>query len=104
MLPFSILRVLCWILSIVMMVLIVWPYRFATRLGISVHRSWPLFAYTKYPFVVLDNDQFDRFSAPLERRFDAHEVKTMLEVRALTMSKLGRFGWVAEGVRLRSVQ
>jgi SAM-dependent methyltransferase len=101
-LPFSILRTLCWFLSIALTVSIVWPYRLATKLGISAHKSWPLFAYTKYPFTVLYNDQFDRFSAPLERRFDSHEVKTMLEDAGLgDVQVCGRFGWVAEGLRLR---
>ena len=39
--------------------------------------SWPLSIYTKYPFNVLYNDQFDRFSAPIEKRYSEAEVRTL---------------------------
>jgi len=38
----------------------------------------PLKTYADYPFAVLVNDQFDRFSAPLERRYRREEVQAML--------------------------
>jgi len=47
--------------------------------------DWPLFVYTKYPFGVLFNDQFDRFSAPIEKRYDPDEVRQLLERAASKM-------------------
>src|SRR2546426_5015037 len=43
--------------------------RLTSRVG-ARHETWPLFVYAKYPFNVLYNDQFDRFSAPIEKRYD----------------------------------
>lgn len=39
----------------------------------------PLKTYADYPFMVLVDDQFDRFSAPIVRRFTRAQVQTMLE-------------------------
>lgn len=99
-LPFPLLRILCWLLSAGLHMTVVLPYRGLLRLGFMAPRDWPLFVYTKYPFRVLYNDQFDRFSAPLEKRYTADEAAALLrqaglrEVRVFPM-----FGWIAEGVR-----
>ena len=56
--------------------------------------------YTKYPFQVLFNGQFDRLSAPLEKRYDAGEVRILLESAGLTDVRVfERYGWIGEGVR-----
>ena len=58
----------------------------------------PLKAYADYPFGVLLNDQFDRLSAPIERRFTAAEVRRMLEAAGLeAITVLPHHGWVASG-------
>jgi SAM-dependent methyltransferase len=99
-LPFALLRALCWLLSIGLYAAVVLPYRLAARLGITVHRDWPLFVYSKYPFAVLYNDQFDRFSAPIEKRYDADEVRDLLERAGLdSVTVRPCFGWVAEAVK-----
>ena len=60
----------------------------------------PLFVYSKYPFNVLYNDQFDRFSAPIEKRYDPGEVKRLLEGAGLTeVAVRPCFGWVADGTK-----
>lgn len=98
-LPFPVLKFLCWVLSVVLFAGVVLPYRLATALGARLD-AWPLFVYSKYPFRVLYNDQFDRFSAPIEKRYAPEEVVQLLEragLREVTVRSC--FGWVAEGVR-----
>ena len=58
----------------------VWPYR-ALRLipqlrGLA--ERMPMKQYSNYPFRVCVNDQFDRFSAPIENRYTKAEVEEML--------------------------
>jgi SAM-dependent methyltransferase len=98
--PFAMLRVLCWLLSVGLYAGVVLPYRGLTRLGLRRHEAWPLFVYTKYPFRVLYNDQFDRFSAPIEKRYDGDEVRRLLQDAGLRDVRLRPcFGWVADGVK-----
>lgn len=98
--PFGLLRVCCWLLSVALFLTVVLGYRLLDALGVRAHQSWPLYSYAKYPFTVLYNDQFDRFSAPIEKRYDPHEVKSLLE-RAGLESVVVRscYGWVADGTR-----
>jgi SAM-dependent methyltransferase len=98
--PFGVLRAACRLLSIVLFGVVVVPYRLLSRLGIRAHEDLPLFVYSKYPFNVLYNDQFDRFSAPIEKRYDADEVKRLLEAAGLgAIAVRPCFGWVAEGTK-----
>jgi hypothetical protein len=100
-LPFPVLRAFCLALSIPLYAAIVVPYRILHRLGMTRLESWPLFVYTKYPFRVLYNDQFDRFSAPIEKRYDPDEVRALLESVGLTnITVRPCFGWVAEGTKV----
>ena len=60
----------------------------------------PLFIYSKYPFNVLYNDQFDRFAAPIEKRYDQHEVRELLERAGLVDVEVRPcFGWIADGTK-----
>ena len=96
--PFWLLRWSCFVLSLMLYAGVIVPYRVLSRLGVEAVRQWPLFVYTKYPFRILENDQFDRFSAPIEKRYDADEVRQLLERAGLRDVKVwGCFGWVAEG-------
>lgn len=98
--PFPMLKGLCWVLSAGLMAGVIMPYRALSAAGVKRHAAWPLFVYAKYPFNVLYNDQFDRFSAPIEQRFTADEVRRMMVAAGLDdISIYPRFGWVAEGVR-----
>ena len=93
-----VLRATCWSLSVVLYGFVVLPYRALSTFGVTWHRQWPLFVYSKYPFNVLYNDQFDRFSAPIEKRYDADEVRDLLESAGLTdVSVRACFGWIADG-------
>jgi SAM-dependent methyltransferase len=99
-LPFRLLRWLCGILSAALWLAVILPYRLLLSAGVHRISSWPLFVYTKYPFRILYNDQFDRFSAPLEKRYDPGEVSALLESSGLQDVRVEpRFGWIAEGVK-----
>ena len=99
-LPFPVLRGLCWLLSVVLFAAVVVPYRVLRRIGIPIKDSWPLVVYTKYPFTVLYNDQFDRFSAPLEKRYSEPEARRLLEQAGLRdVRTQAMFGWLVDGIR-----
>jgi L-malate glycosyltransferase len=99
-LPFRLLRWLCWTLSAAVWVAVILPYRLLAAAGVRGMARWPLFVYTKYPFRILYNDQFDRFSAPLEKRYESKEVSALLESAGLRDVRVdARFGWIAEGVK-----
>lgn len=99
-LPFPLLRAFCWILSVGLFGAVVLPYRALMAVGIRKHENWPLFVYSKYPFNVLYNDQFDRFSAPIEKRYDANDVKRLLASAGLREVNVRPcFGWIGEGTK-----
>ena len=100
--PFPMLKAASWLVSVGLMGAVVLPYRVLSKAGVRAHEDWPLFVYAKYPFNVLYNDQFDRFSAPIEQRFTADQVRQMLTGAGVDdVSVYARFGWVAEGTRTR---
>lgn len=98
-LPHRLLHALCVPLAAVLALIIVWPYRLLRRLPRleRLAAALPLKTYADYPFGVLVNDQFDRFSAPLERRYTREEVFRMLQETGLEVSVLANHGWVADG-------
>jgi len=98
-LPFPLLRALCWLLSVLLFALVILPYRLLGSVGVDLD-GWPLFVYARYPFNVLYNDQFDRFSAPLEKRYSPDEVRALMEAAGLTqVSVRPCVGWVADGTK-----
>lgn len=104
-LPFPVLRFLCWCLSVLLFGLVVVPYKLAAAVGLHTFDRWPLFVYARYPFNVLYNDQFDRFSAPIEKRYSPDDVRALLERVGLSnISIRPCFGWIADGVRPASPQ
>jgi len=101
-LPHRVLHVLCYPVAAALQLAVVAPYR--TLRGRKRSRrlaaALPLKTYADYPFGVLVNDQFDRFSAPLERRFTAAEVRAAMEHAGLEdIVVLPNHGWVADGRR-----
>lgn len=99
-LPFPMLRALCWALSVGLYGTVIVPYRALLAMGFTAPKGWPLYVYTKYPFQVLYNDQFDRFSAPLEKRYSAEEAATLLRNAGLSHVRVfPMYGWIAEGTR-----
>jgi SAM-dependent methyltransferase len=101
-LPHPVLHALCYPLAALLQVTIVAPQRVLRRRRRTARlaAALPLKAYPDYPFAVLVNDQFDRFSAPLERRFTAAEVRAAMEQAGLEdVVVLPNHGWVADGRR-----
>jgi 2-polyprenyl-3-methyl-5-hydroxy-6-metoxy-1,4-benzoquinol methylase len=98
--PHALLHQLCYPLAAALWVSVVLPYR-ALRHRSTLTRiaeGLPLKTYADYPFQVLVNDQFDRFSAPLEQRFTKAEVKRLLDRAGLQdATVLPNHGWVADG-------
>jgi SAM-dependent methyltransferase len=98
--PFPALRAFCAALSVGLFGGIVLPYRALSFAGVKAIEEWPLFVYSKYPFNVLFNDQFDRFSAPIEKRYDPHEVRQLLEHAGLIdVTVQACYGWIGDGIK-----
>lgn len=98
--PFPLLRACCWVLSAGLWATVLLAYRVLSRAGVRRVSRLPLFQYTKYPFAVLYNDQFDRLSAPLEKRYRKSEVEQLLGDAGLVDVRVWpRYGWIAEGTR-----
>ncbi len=99
-LPHRVLHALCYPLAAVLHVSVVAPYRVlrTRRRTARAAAVLPLKTYADYPFSVLVNDQFDRFSAPLERRFTADEVRSAMQAAGLEdIVLIAHHGWVADG-------
>jgi SAM-dependent methyltransferase len=97
-LPFSLLKAGCYLLSVLLWTVVVLPYRALSALGVRRHGSWPLAVYERYPFTVLYNDQFDRFSAPVEQRWSRDEARDLMIRLGLEEVRVTpSFGWIAEG-------
>jgi SAM-dependent methyltransferase len=103
-LPHRVLHLACYPLAAALFVVFVLPQRLARGgpLAAGLERALPLSAYVDYPFGVLVNDQFDRFSAPLEHRYTEDEVRTLFESGGLEeITVLANNGWIASGRRSR---
>jgi SAM-dependent methyltransferase len=99
-LPFGVLKAFCWVLSVMLWVAVVLPYRALSAIGLRRHQKWPLAVYARYSFAVLFNDQFDRFSAPVEQRWTEGEVRSLMGRLGLRdIRVVPAFGWIAEGTK-----
>lgn len=99
-LPHRVLHAMCIPLAASLALAVVWPYRALRRMRRLrwLAETFPLKTYADYPFNVLVSDQFDRFSAPLERRYTREEVVTMLGSAGLTdVRVLANHGWLGDG-------
>jgi SAM-dependent methyltransferase len=99
-LPHSLLHALCFPISVAAWATFVQPYRILSRLPATraFAETLPLKQYAGYPFGVLVNDQFDRFSAPLEKRYSATEVRDWLEAAGLMdVHVRPNWGWLGYG-------
>jgi ubiquinone/menaquinone biosynthesis C-methylase UbiE len=103
--PHAILHALSYPVAAALFALFVLPYRVARRIPAlsGLAGELPLKTYADYPFAVCVNDQFDRFSAPIENRYTKDEVEAMMRAAGLDeVVVLPNHGWVAEGTRAPS--
>jgi len=99
-LPYGVLHALSYPAAMAAYASFVWPYRALRRIPAlhSLAERIPMKQYDKYPFGVCVNDQFDRFSAPIERRYTRLEVTQWLERAGLQEIEIRpNFGWVGSG-------
>lgn len=78
----------------------VWPYRVIRRVpGLrGLAEKVPMRQYSDYHFGVCVNDQFDRFSAPIENRYTRAEVEGWLARAGLEDIRVfSNSGWVGSG-------
>jgi SAM-dependent methyltransferase/uncharacterized protein YbaR (Trm112 family) len=100
--PHRLLHALCVPLAALLFGLFVLPYRLMRRVGLlrSLAERMPLKTYADYSFAVCVNDQFDRFSAPLERRYEREEVERLLAGADLVDARVtAHHGWLGAGRR-----
>jgi len=98
--PLPLLRVLTLLLAGLLWATYVGPAKLLSRSAAMHARiaALPLGQYIDYPFRVLWNDQFDRFSAPLEKRYTREQVLALLAEEGLgELTVLGGYGWRAAG-------
>jgi len=70
--------------------------RFGPTRGLA--EKFPLRIYADYPVRVIVNDQFDRFSAPIENRYRRDEVAAWFTRSGLVETAiLPGYGWRAVG-------
>jgi SAM-dependent methyltransferase len=99
-LPYGILEKLAWFVAIFGYLFFSLPYRYLSRWRVthSLVKEFPLQRYAKDGFRVCFNDQFDRLSAPLERRFTRYQVHELLRSAGLVDIRMeAHFGWLACG-------
>ncbi len=93
-LPMRVLHPVAAVIAALLYGVYVGPMKVLARLGVDTVRRLPLGQYVDYPFRVLWNDQFDRFSAPLEKRYRRAAVEDLLTQAGLTDIRiLGGYGW-----------
>jgi ubiquinone/menaquinone biosynthesis C-methylase UbiE/uncharacterized protein YbaR (Trm112 family) len=99
-LPPPLLRTLAYPIAAALYGVFVLPYRISRRVPRleRVAHGFPLKTYADYPFGVCVNDQYDRFSAPIEWRFTADEVETMLRDAGFAdVVVVENQGWIGSG-------
>lgn len=99
-LPHPLLHQLCFPAAALVFLGFVWPYRILRSLpGLQrFAERIPMRQYARYPFRVCVNDQFDRFSAPIENRYTREQVRGWLERAGLEeIDVRPNCGWNASG-------
>ncbi len=101
--PHRLLHLLSFPAAAALFAAFVLPYRAVrkSRRLAAVADRFPLKTYADYPFDVCVNDQFDRFSAPIERRFTESQVRELLESAGLEdIRVIAHHGWLGEGRKI----
>jgi SAM-dependent methyltransferase len=97
-LPHRVVYILSYVAAATAWVGFVWPYRILRALPgcQQLAERLPMRQYSRYPFRACVNDQFDRFSAPIERRYTRVEVEELFRrVGRENVTVRQNFGWVA---------
>lgn len=90
--PHNSLYILCYPIAFLSYVILVLPYKLFFKK--VVKNGWPLAMYSEYPFQVLLNDTFDRFSAPIENRYSKEQIVKWYQNAGLrNIDVLGGSGW-----------
>ena len=98
--PHRLLYPLSYVAASLVWTCLVWPYRALKQIPMlsEIADRLPLRQYSRYPFRTCVNDQFDRLSAPLERRYSRAQVEQFLKSAGLVeLDVFANFGWVAFG-------
>ncbi len=98
--PYSLLHALSYPFAALAFLFFVWPCRLLHRFSSTrrIAEKIPMKQYAQYPFRVCVNDQFDRFSAPIENRYSKPEVEAWFKRAGLEAIEVRpHFGWVARG-------
>ena len=98
--PHRLLYPISYVAAFLVWTCFVWPYRAFVRIPMisKMADQLPLRQYSRYPFRTCVNDQFDRLSAPLERRYTREQVEQFLKLGGLEeINVFPNFGWVAFG-------
>jgi ubiquinone/menaquinone biosynthesis C-methylase UbiE/uncharacterized protein YbaR (Trm112 family) len=96
-LPHSLLYALAFPAAVAAFALLVWPYQILRRIpGLAtLAEKIPMKQYASFPFRVCVNDQFDRFSAPIENRYTKEEVVGWLMQAGLEEPQVSAcYGWI----------
>ncbi len=99
-LPHKLLHWLSYPAAVVAFLFFVLPYKVLRVFGGTrkLAEKLPMKQYADYPFRVCVNDQFDRFSAPIENRYSRAEVEGWLKRAQLEEIKvIANNGWVGNG-------
>ena len=99
-LPHQIVNGLAYPAAAAAFALFVWPYQLFRRVPsfAPLAEKIPMKQYASLPFRVCVNDQFDRFSAPIENRYTKEEVAAWLERAGLEQVRVSAaYGWVGTG-------
>jgi SAM-dependent methyltransferase len=95
-LPYPAVHAVAWLVAAAASALSLWPRRLLRRfpLGDRLTRGLPLAQYSDVPFRMLVAEQFDRFVAPIERRFCRKDVEGWIQaVGFQTVATLPGLGW-----------
>jgi len=88
----KLLYIFCYPIAFFSYLIFILPYKIFFKK--IVKNGWPLGSYADYPFAVILNDTFDRFSAPIENRYSkAQIIKWYQNDDLKNINILGGFGW-----------
>jgi SAM-dependent methyltransferase/uncharacterized protein YbaR (Trm112 family) len=99
-LPHSVVHALSYPAAVAAFAFFVWPYRALKRIPRLEHLAEriPMKQYASFPFRVCVNDQLDRLSAPIEKRYTRQEVADWFDRAGLEcLSVNANYGWVGTG-------